>query len=112
MEGQLLRNCPCEQRQLERRASSIRSPAFARIGYANGGEVDLCDEEGKAFWNTCWSLTDPDTVGRERRAMALGRSRAKQAKGILLYHEFFGGLKSALPEAKPAWRWLLEQRKK
>jgi predicted AAA+ superfamily ATPase len=90
----------------------LRRQRRALCYYANGGEVDLCDEEGKAFWNTCWSLTDPDTVGRERRAMAMGRSRAKQAKGILLYHEFSGGLKSALPEAKPAWRWLLEQRKK
>jgi hypothetical protein len=43
--------------------------------------------------------------------MALGKSRAKQAKGVLLYHEFSSASKSALPEAQPAWRWLLEQRK-
>lgn len=77
--------------------------------FANGGEVDLCDEDGKTFWNTCWSLTDPQTAGREQRAMALGKSRARHAKGILLYHEFASALKSALPEAQPAWRWLLEQ---
>lgn len=77
--------------------------------YANGGEVDLCNEEGTAFWNTCWSLTDPDTVSREQASMSLGKSRAKQAQGVLLYHEFAAALKSALPEAQPAWRWLLEQ---
>lgn len=79
--------------------------------YANGGEVDLCDEDGTAFWNTCWSLTGPDTAGREQRAMALGRSRSTRSKGVLLYHEFATALRSALPEAQPAWRWLLEQRK-
>jgi len=89
----------------------LRRQGRALYYYANGGEVDLCDEEGKAFWNTCWSLTDPDTTGREQRSLALGRSRSKQAKGVLLYHEFAPALKSALPEAQPAWRWLLEQSK-
>jgi uncharacterized protein len=78
--------------------------------YVNGAEVDLCNEEGTAFWNICWSLTDPDTVAREQRAMKLGQSRANQTKGFLLYHEFASTLKSALPKAQPAWRWLLEQR--
>jgi len=76
--------------------------------FANGGEVDLCDEGGKAFWNVCWSLTDPETVGREQRAMALGKSRATRAKGVLLYHESAFAPKAAVPEAQPAWRWLLE----
>lgn len=89
----------------------LRRQGRALYYYANGGEVDLCDKEGKAFWNTCWSLTDPDTTGREQRSLALGRSRSKQAKGVLLYHEFAPALKSALPEAQPAWRWLLEQSK-
>lgn len=79
--------------------------------YVNGGEVDLCDEDGTAFWNTCWSLTDPDTAGREQRSMVLGQSRSTQSKGVLLYHEFAPALMSALPEAQPAWRWLLELRK-
>ncbi len=82
----------------------------ALYDYANGGEADLCDEEGASFWNTCRSLTDPDTAGRERRPLSLGKSRAAQAKGVLLYHEFDSALASALPEAQPAWRWLLEQR--
>jgi len=89
----------------------LRRRRRALYYYANGGEVDLCNEQGTAFWNTCWSLTDPDTAGREQASMSLGRSRAKQAKGVLLYHEFASALKSALPEAQPAWRWLLEQRK-
>ena len=76
--------------------------------YVNGGEIDLCNEDGTAFWNICWSLTEPDTTEREKRSMQLGASRAKGAKGLLLYHEFRSGLKSALPTAQPAWRWLLE----
>ncbi|MEK6629256.1 MAG: ATP-binding protein, partial [Acidobacteriota bacterium] len=79
--------------------------------YANGGEVDLCDEDGTAFWNTCWSLTDADTAGREQRSMVLGQSRSTPSTGVLLYHEFASALRSALPEAQPAWRWLLEQKK-
>ena len=78
----------------------------------NGGEVDLLDEEGDAFWNTCWSLTDPDTVQREQQSMSLGRSRRAGAEGLLLYHEFNPALAASLPEAKPAWRWLLEQKTK
>lgn len=78
--------------------------------FANGGEVDLCDEDGQTFWNTCWNLTDAGTAGREQRAMALGRSRARKANGILLYHEFAPALRSMLPEAQPAWRWLLENK--
>ena len=42
--------------------------------------------------------------------MALGKSRAKKANGILLYHEFASALTSLLPEAQPAWRWLLENK--
>ena len=79
---------------------------------ANGGEVDLLDETGEAFWNTCWSLTDPDTVHRERQSMSLGRSQRAGAKGLLLYHEFTPALAAKLPNAKPAWRWLLERNKR
>jgi hypothetical protein len=77
--------------------------------YANGGEVDLCDEECSEFWNTCWSLSDADTVEREQHSMMLGKSRNAQAKGVLLYHEFAPALQSTITGAQPAWRWLLEQ---
>jgi predicted AAA+ superfamily ATPase len=88
----------------------LRRQCRALYYYANGGEVDLCNEDGTAFWNTCRSLADPDTAGREQASLALGRSRARQAKGLLLDHEFASAWKQALPEAQPAWRWLLEQR--
>ena len=81
-----------------------------RFCYADGGEVDLCTEDGTAFWNTCWSLSGADTAQREQRSMRLGQSRARRPKGVLLYNEFASRLKSALPDAQPAWRWLLEQR--
>lgn len=87
----------------------VRRQCRALYYYANGGELDLCDEEGAAFWNTCWSLRDADTVQREERSLRLGRTRAARAKGILLYHEFASDLRAALSEAQPAWRWLLEQ---
>src|SRR5208337_1703662 len=40
--------------------------------YANGSEVDLCDGEGEFFVNTCWSLTEQDTLRREKASMAFG----------------------------------------
>lgn len=76
------------------------------------GEVDLCDGDGKRFWNSCWSLTDPTTVAREQAAMSLGNSRAPTADGLLLYHECAPALTAALPFAKPAWRWMLEPSRK
>ena len=79
---------------------------------ANGGEVDLLDEDGTAFWNTCWSLTDPDTVSRERQSMSLARSRRAGAKGLLLYHEVAPAVAAKLPRAKPAWQWLLERKRR
>ena len=75
---------------------------------ANGCEVDLCNEEGTAFWNIRWSLTDPCTARREQASLALGKSRSGPAKGLPLCHEFAAELKSVIPEAQPAWRWLLE----
>lgn len=87
----------------------VRRRCRALYYYANGGEVDLCDETGTAFWNTCWNLSDADTVQREERSLRLGQSRAARAKGVLLYHEFAPALKAGFAEAQPAWRWLLEQ---
>jgi uncharacterized protein len=79
---------------------------------ANGGEVDLLDEDGAVFWNTCWSLSDPDTVRRERQSMSFARSRRSRVKGFLLYHEHNPALVAKLPEARPAWRWFLERKRR
>jgi predicted AAA+ superfamily ATPase len=87
----------------------VRRRLRALYYYANGVEVDLCDEECKVFWNTCWSLSDADTVQREIRSMQHGKTRNPQANGVLLYHEFDPSLKSTITEAQPAWRWLLSQ---
>ena len=51
-----------------------------RFCYADGGEVDLCTEDGTAFWNTCWCLSGADTARREQRSMLLGQSRARRAR--------------------------------
>ncbi len=80
--------------------------------YANGGEVDLCDGQGEMFINTCWSLTEEETRGREARAMALGHERWPQAQGRLLFHEYAPGMEGSFPGAMPAWRFLLEEGEK
>jgi len=77
--------------------------------YAKGSEVDLCNADGTTFWNSCWSLSDPATVAREKAAMDMGTARARNATGLLLYHESAPSLLASLPAAKPAWRWLLEK---
>ncbi len=71
-------------------------------------EVDLCNEDGTRFWNSCWSLSNPATVAREQAAMALGCARAENAAGLLLYHECSPAMLPSLPAAKPAWHWMLE----
>lgn len=75
--------------------------------YANGHEVDLCDGEGHRFLNTCWDLGDPETRRRETEALSFGQARWPQARGRLLYHEYAPGAANALPQAEPAWRYLL-----
>lgn len=74
--------------------------------YANGGEVDLCDDEGEMFINTCWSLADPATRKRESEAMALGRKLWPRSHGRLLFHEYAPGVEQQIPGAEPAWRFL------
>lgn len=73
-----------------------------------GGEVDLCDEEGTFFINTCWSLAETQTRQREAKSMALGHARWPQAQDRLLYHEYEPGIEQELPEAMPAWRFLTQ----
>jgi hypothetical protein len=75
----------------------------------NGSEIDICEASGRAFWNTCWRLAEPRAVAREQEAMRFGRTRYPNAEGALLYHEYAPALLSLVPDAQPAWRWLLEQ---
>jgi uncharacterized protein len=80
--------------------------------YVNSSEVDLCDSEGTFFIDTCWNLTDPDTIKREAAAMNFARQKWPQAKGRLLYHEYTPGIHLNIPGAEPAWRFLLSDREK
>jgi hypothetical protein len=75
--------------------------------YADGSEIDLCDAEGRNFFNVCWNMDEPATRQREMAAMALGAARWSGAKGMLLYHEYTPESAAAIPGAMPAWRWLL-----
>ncbi len=76
--------------------------------YINGSEIDLCDGEGKFFINTCWSLSETETINREKAAMEFGSARWQNAKGQLLYHEYTPGRGQEIAGALPAWRYLLE----
>jgi predicted AAA+ superfamily ATPase len=76
--------------------------------YADGSEVDLCDGDGTLFLNTCFDLAEPETMRREKGAMALGRMRWPNARGRLLYHEYASGVEKTFPTAEPAWKFLLE----
>jgi uncharacterized protein len=75
--------------------------------YANGSEVDLCDAEGKLFINTCWSMSDPETLRREKAAMEFGANQWPDADGRLLFHEYAPGLEQSVPGVLAAWRYLL-----
>lgn len=75
--------------------------------YINGSEVDLCDGNGEFFVNTCWNLAEPETVRREKAAMAFGSTRWRKAKGRLLFHEYSPAKKQEIPGALAAWRYLL-----
>lgn len=76
---------------------------------ANGGEVDMCQADGRAFWNACWRLAEGPAVAREQESMRFARTRYPKAEGLLLYHEYTPALLPLVPDATPAWRWLLEQ---
>lgn len=75
--------------------------------YADVAEVDLCDGEGALFINTCWNLGELETLQREMGSMALGRTRWPKASGKLLYHEYASGVEKGIPQAEPAWRFLI-----
>jgi uncharacterized protein len=75
--------------------------------YADGSEVDLCAGGGEFFINTCWSLAEPETLRRERAALAFGSSQWPKAKGLVLFHEYSAGQEREITGAQPAWRYLL-----
>jgi len=75
--------------------------------YADSVEIDLCDPEGQAFFNTCWDLGNPETLERETRAMDFGIHRWPSSKGQLLYHEYQKQALDRIPHAAPAWKMLL-----
>ena len=75
--------------------------------HAGGSEVDLCDAEGQAYVNVCWSLSDPATLEREIAAMEAGSKLLPKAAGLLLYHEYTPDLAKRIPKARPAWQWML-----
>lgn len=77
--------------------------------HVGGGELDLCDAEGRLFINACWNLADAATAEREAAAMAAGARLLPKAEGVLLYHEHAPATARRFPKAQPAWRWLLEQ---
>ncbi len=76
--------------------------------YTDGSEVDLCDGDGTLFLNTCFDLAEPETMRREKGAMALGRMRWPDACGRLLYHEYVPGVEKTFPAAEPAWKFLID----
>jgi uncharacterized protein len=80
--------------------------------YANSSEVDLCDSEGTFFIDTCWNLSDPETIRREAASMRFARNKWPKAKGRLLYHEYKQGIHLNIPGAEPAWKFLLSNRKR
>lgn len=71
---------------------------------ANAHEIDLVVKAGDArrYLNVTWSLSDPDTRERERRAMAWGATRYPGAEGLLVAYETAG-----VPGARPALRYFL-----
>ncbi len=87
----------------------LRRRTMGLFYYADGGEIDILNENGTEFWNVCWSLTDPETIRREQASVQLARARYPKAKGTLLFHEYAPAAVQAIPEAEPAWRWLLTQ---
>ena len=75
--------------------------------YGSGDvEADLVDSEGTIWVNSCWGLTDPETIARERKAMEGARSRWPAGKGVVVYHEYGADVRRQFESAIPAWKWL------
>lgn len=69
--------------------------------------MDLCDAEGRTFLNLCWSLEGADTLAREKAAFSFGAQELPQAAGLVLFHEHSPAAVRGVPNAMPAWRWML-----
>jgi len=77
--------------------------------YADTVEIDLCDAEGREYFNSCWDLGSPETTDREERAMAVGAKRWPSAKGVLVFHEYHPQALERIPNLVPAWKFLLSE---
>jgi predicted AAA+ superfamily ATPase len=75
--------------------------------YADSVEIDLCDAEGREFFNTCWDLGNQETLDRELRAMEFGANRWPSATGHLVYHEYQQQSLERFSNSLPAWKMLL-----
>lgn len=94
----------------------LRRRGLAEIGYLDtdpGFEVDFCgrDPEGRVqLVQVCARLADPDTRGRELRALDAGMAEVGvgDATLVTLYDEETVRVRSGTVRVVPAWRWLLE----
>ena len=57
--------------------------------------------------NSCWALQDFATIERERNSMTRGHQVMPNATGVLVYHDGNRKELASIPEARPAWHWLL-----
>lgn len=76
---------------------------------AGASEVDLVDADGTRCLNSCWRLVDHETVQRERASVAFARRELPEADVGVVYHDALHDIQDTLPEAVPAWQWLLAQ---
>jgi predicted AAA+ superfamily ATPase len=75
--------------------------------YADSVEIDLCDEEGSKFINTCWDLANQEALDREVRAMEFGARRWPSATGQLVFHEYHPSALKQIQCSVPAWKILI-----
>lgn len=59
--------------------------------------------------NSCWRLVDEPTIRREIDGLGAAKAALPNAEGVLVYHDAPVDIERRIPEAMPAWRWLLAQ---
>lgn len=74
--------------------------------YIDDLEIDLCNEAGSFFVNSCWDLNELKTGERENRSYQFAQKKYPKAKGLIVYHEFSMALQKK-SYAIPAWKYLL-----